>query len=462
MTKNLKLILSTFTRQQQLNDCGMACLASIFKYAGINTPRYSTENSSNVSLLDLHKICNQAGLISKCVRMDMATLNEMKSPCILHVLNDSGQPHFVVHYPGDFNAALHLVGDPDRKIELMPEDVLLMKWESKAALFFEDLKPRNGISHWWFPWNNFNKFRFIPKVLWFAVPFLNVVAAMLGLAVSLIIQKAVEPGFLSSKQGFFVLLFILLALVSIAKCAINYLRQWMMIKLGARMDSKLSSMFLGNLHQSYINSNNYRSRFYFKAISEIQKIHQATAVLVGIVFSDGLLVMVMFGCLYFYQPAFVLLEIASFLCMMLVIDKYLPLLLIHYDNGQSQGMLAPVQGDEQRQQTGRLENECFAEKFHQLNELFAKKTSSLSGIANRINLYFDAIGTINIIIVLAFSICKLQAGFISYEQFLMTLILCYGMGMLMAKICNQLFTIAQGADMLRQNTSHEIEENADC
>ena len=450
MTKNLKLILSTFTRQKHQNDCGMAYLASIFNYAGIEDPQNTTEHIVNVSLLELHKIASQAGLISKCVRMNVETLREIKSPCILHVQNESGQPHFVVHYPGNFESGLHLIGDPDRKIELVPEQVLLRKWESNAALFFEDIPLRNDRSYWWFPWNNFTEFKFIPKVLWVAVPLLNLVAAMLGLAVSLIIQKAIEPGFLGSKQSFFVLLFILLGLISIAKCTVNYLRQWMMIMLGSKIDSKLSSVFLNSLHCSFDDSDNYNARICIKTISEIQQIHQATAGLVGVVFSDGLLVMVMFGCLYFYQPAYILLEITAFLAMFLVIDKYLPLLLIHYENGQSPGILATMHSNNRRSAEGAPEYKSFAERFYQLSELFAGKTRSISAILNRINLLFDAIGTINIILVLVFSICKLQASLISYEQFLMTLILCYGMGMLIAKVCNQLFIIAQAADMLKQ------------
>lgn len=452
MTNNLKLILSTFTRQEHQNDCGRACLTSIFKYAGIKRTGNNMENSGELSLLELHKIAAQSGLDSRCVRMDLQALKEGKAPCILHVLNDAGQPHFIVHYPVAFGPGLHLIGDPDRKIELVPEEVLLRKWKSGAALYFEDIEPRNDLSHWWFPWNSFQQFKFIPKIWWIAVPFLNVVAAMLGLAVSLVVQKAVQPGFLESRQGFFVMLFFLLVMISSAKCALNYLRQWMMITLGSKMDAGLGSKFLNKLYRSFGLSGNYNYRLCLRTIAEIQKIHQATAVLIGVVFSDGLLIMVMFGCLYFCQPAFTLLEFGAFLAMFLVIDQYLPLLLIHFDSGYSPGNSIPIPGKTELRSSGALEYASFAEEYFQLNELFARKTRTLSGIANRINLLFDGIGTLNIILVLLFSISKLQAGLISYEQFLMTLILCYGMTLLMAKICNQLFVIAQGADTLKQNS----------
>jgi ATP-binding cassette subfamily B protein len=452
MTNNLKLILSTFNRQQHQNDCGLACLSSIFNYAGIANPQKITENNSSISLLELHKIAAQNGLISRCVRMDLQSLRDNASPCILHIRNNEGLPHFIVHYPGNFEGDLHLIGDPDRKIEFINEDLLLDKWESRAALFFENINPRNDIAHWFFPWNNLIQFRFIPKIVWVAVPFLNVAAAMLGLAVSLIIQKAVNPGFLDSKRSFFILLFILLVLISVAKCAVNYLREWMMIRFGSKMDSKLSSIFLSNLHDAYISSGNYQARNCFRALGDIQKIHQATAVMIGVVLSDGLLVMVMFSCLYFYHPAYIFLEIATFLAMLLVIDKYLPLLLIHYGTEQSPAILLAIQNNGESKSEDGLAFPSFVARCSKLNEMFIHKTRSVSGIANKINLLFEAITTTNIILVLIMSICQLRANLISYEQFLMTLILCYGMGLLMAKICNQLFIIAQAADMLRQNS----------
>jgi ATP-binding cassette, subfamily C, bacteriocin exporter len=452
MRNNLKLIWSTFTRQQNSNDCGLACLISIFKYAGINAPDIVAGNTGKTSLLELHQLASRAGIISRCVRMDIQTLKNNPSPCILHTINDAGQPHFIVHYPCSVGVELHLIGDPDRKLELITEQALLQKWDSRAALFIEKIKPRNNWSYRFFPWNNFTQFKFIPKMLWLSVPLLNIIAALLGLAVSLVIQKALEPGFLNGKPGFFVVLFALLVLLSAVKCALNYLRQWMIISLGSKMDSTLSLRFLSDLYQAFKPTGLHFTRYYLKTIADIQKIQQAAALLVGVVFSDGLLIMIMFGCLWFYQPLLVFFQVATFLAMVLMIDKYLPLLLIHYDNSQ----LAPVNSVDQLAHLNggsgeEIDYRSFAENYSRINDGFAKKSKSLSVVVNRINLSFDIIGTINMIAVVIFTICQLQLHLISYESFLMAIVLCYGMVMLMTKICNQLLTIAQGAERLKQN-----------
>ena len=163
MNTYLKLILSTFTKQQQPDDCGLACLQSIFKYAGLKYTR-PNDLSPQISLLKLDMLAKNEGLSSSCVRMDLDALNENPFPCILHIVNETGQPHFVVHYPCNLNPGFHLVGDPDRRLEWIPEEILLKKWVSRAALYFDDLQPRKSINVLCFPWNAFTAFKFIPKV----------------------------------------------------------------------------------------------------------------------------------------------------------------------------------------------------------------------------------------------------------------------------------------------------------
>jgi ABC-type bacteriocin/lantibiotic exporter with double-glycine peptidase domain len=180
MNKHLKLILSTFTKQSHPNDCGMACLQSIFKYAGLTVPQYQPDHSKQISLLQLHKIAESAGLSSVCVKMDMDALNAATSPCILHVINATGDPHFIVHYPSKFEAGIHLIGDPDWKLELISDAALLAKWISGAALYMEDVKPRWGLMHKLYPWNAFAWFKFIPVFLCLSVPVLNVIARSSG------------------------------------------------------------------------------------------------------------------------------------------------------------------------------------------------------------------------------------------------------------------------------------------
>ncbi|MGZ3751864.1 MAG: hypothetical protein ACXVIY_08445, partial [Mucilaginibacter sp.] len=156
--------------------------------------------------------------------------------------------------------------------------------------------------------------------------------------------------------------------------------------------------------------------------------------------------------LLFYQPAFVMLELLVIVAMFITVDRYLPLLLIHSDKMQMPAVnTTHKQGTRSDQIPGEME--CLDVTYLRINDDYSKTARYLSGITNKINFSFEIISTVNIILILILSICKLQRQFISYESFIMIILLCYGFGTLMAKICSQLFIIAQGADMLRRNRS---------
>jgi ABC-type bacteriocin/lantibiotic exporter with double-glycine peptidase domain len=449
MNNDLKLILSTFTKQQHLNDCGIACLESIFKYTGIDAPVDRPDEMQQLSLLKLQELANGAGLNSSSVKMDIEAVRQNKYPCILHIMNDSGSPHFIVHYPYKKEPGYHLIGDPDRKIELVSEETLLMKWVSRSGLYIENVEPRKDKSYRCYPWDAFTEFRLIPKILWLSIPFLSIVGAFLGLSVSLIIQKAVEPDFINGRQSFFFLLFILLLIISLARCLLNYFRQRMMISIGLKIDSALSPTFINNAYQSFKSSAKMASHFYMAAIADIQKIHQAIALLIGVAFSDGILVMIMLGALYYYQPFLIIIEFIVLFSMLIVIDWSLPLMVIQFES--SQPNLQQTDSDTQSGVSGISDYQFFSQRFYKLNDDFSTKTKVMSALVNKINLSFDGISAINLIIVLFVSVRSLQSNIISYEGFLMTVLLCYGMMLLMSKICNQLFVIAQGAQRLKQN-----------
>ena len=125
MSKNLKFILSTFTNQRVVNDCGSACLMSVCKYAGL-TINETGNSDLPVSLLQLRKIATDAGLKASCVKMDEAALKSNLTPCILHTQSNGQNLHFVVHYFYDSKNGMHLIGDPASRVLWMSTEKLLV------------------------------------------------------------------------------------------------------------------------------------------------------------------------------------------------------------------------------------------------------------------------------------------------------------------------------------------------
>jgi ABC-type multidrug transport system fused ATPase/permease subunit len=273
--------------------------------------------------------------------------------------------------------------------------------------------------------------------------------------VTLVIQKALEPGFIGSNEGFFILLLGMLGTISLARCAINFFKHRMLINAGFNVDSKLAPVFLSNSY-SKIGARHFTDRLYLKTIADLQRIQQAISLLIGVVLSDGLLVLFMFAALYYYQPFLVVIQVVVFLMLLAVVDRYLPLLMVYNDSADLSGSDGNDFGNRHAGSADvKQEFQSFSENYQKISDAVTKKVRSLSGLYNKVSFSLEAVNAIGLLAVLTFLIFRLHANLISYEAFLITLLICYGMSMSMAKICNQLFTIAQGADKLRKNLSPE-------
>jgi len=79
-------IRTTFVRQQNQNDCGIACLSMILNYAGRKTdvPRARNNilipDSNGLSLLELRDIARKLNLNSRCVEMEADFLRKFQHP----------------------------------------------------------------------------------------------------------------------------------------------------------------------------------------------------------------------------------------------------------------------------------------------------------------------------------------------------------------------------------------------
>lgn len=443
MNKDLKLILSSFTRQESANDCGSACLKMIFSYHGLKPELAVPIGDHPLSLYQIQQLAIEAGLSARAVRMDMAHLRDAKYPCILHVMTAQFLPHYIVCFGYDAGLNLYLVSDPDLYVTFITEAELILRWDSRAAVYFEGLQPKSGWSTHLFPWPYLLHFDFVPGILWFAVPLLNVCGSLLGLGATLVVEKAVSPDFLNGKMGFLVLVFILLSVLFIAKSGISYVKESLVINFASGMDASLYLEFIKPLDRSPLSSGLLAKRF-SEAIKDVQRIHQSVSMLVGGVLSDGLMVIILLACLYFYFPVLVLIEAVVIITLLLLTNRQLPFLMI--TSGSSTpaffSRMPATDGD------GAIKPEQFVAESIEANAAISRKSFRVSARANKLNLHFEAIASLNLVIVLAYCISVLRANGASYPEFIFGVILCFAMINLVTKICNQLFLVAQGAGML--------------
>lgn len=435
MNTRLKLILSSFTRQKSVNDCGAACLQIIFNYNGINTILPEEANDQPFSLWRLQELAKKAGLSARAVRMDIEHLRNSKYPCILHVITGELVPHFIVLFYYDKEMALYLVGDPDSQVCFINEKELTARWQSQSALYFENLSPASNWAIRLYPWKYLWKFDFVPGILWFSVPLLNVCASMLGLGATIVIEKAVSQPFLNGSRDFMVVVFLLLSSLSAAKCGIGYIRQQLVIQFTGKLDLLLYQCLTAHFGPSIFETK-LLVRRYFETIKDVQRVHQSVSVLIGGVLSDGLMLLVMIVTLYFYFPLLVILEISVVTLLVFLTDRQLPFMLINYRSPQ------PAL-DSSETKPEHLESFGM-----EANAALSHRALQLSANANKLSFYFDAISSLNILLVLGYALNQLQFSVVSYQEFIFGIILCYAVVAIASKICNQLFLVAQGAERL--------------
>ncbi|HTI58998.1 cysteine peptidase family C39 domain-containing protein [Mucilaginibacter sp.] len=442
MYSNLKLILISFTRQESANDCGAACLRTIFNYSGLKPPMPNAGNDEPLSISRLQELGVAAGLSARGVRMDADHLRKMESPCILHVMSDAMTPHFIVSFGYDTAVGLYLIADPDGQVNYVTETELLARWQSRAALYFENLTPKKNWRARFYPWNYLFRFDFVPGIIWFAVPLLNVFGSLLGLGATLVVEKAITPQFLNAQSGFIALVFVLLACLSLAKCAVGFVKERLVINFASRLDASLYLELIAP-SERLMQVNGLLLKRFSETIRDVQRIHQSVSMLVGGVLSDGLMLVIILVCIYLYFPVLVVLEIFVVAGLVTLTDRQLPFMLVNFCS-----TLAPAFPANLMATSHGAERESIIAGGIEANAAFSRKSFRVSVTANKLSLYFDAIASLNLIIVLAYTISRLRTSAASYPEFIFGVILCFAFVNIATKICNSLFLVAQGAERL--------------
>jgi ATP-binding cassette subfamily B protein RaxB len=97
--------------QDEVTECGLACLAMVSSYFGLRTDLSTLRNrlgvvQSGVTMKDLMVQASDLGLSARAVRAELDSLKYLDAPCILHwdmdhfvVLKSAGRKKIVVHDP---------------------------------------------------------------------------------------------------------------------------------------------------------------------------------------------------------------------------------------------------------------------------------------------------------------------------------------------------------------------------
>lgn len=249
--------------QHDTMDCGPTCLRMVAAFYG---KRYSLEwlreksfiTREGVSMLGISEAAEKLGFRSICVQVTYETLQEAPLPCIVHW----NQQHFVVVYKLD---SRHVwVADPGAgKLKYTREEFCRCWLSSKkkgeetgVALLIEttpDFYAREdegetdhaGSKGFSFLYSYLHPYKQLVGQLLLGL----LLGSMIQLMLPFLTQSIVDFGINNQNPGFIYLVLIAQLMLTVSSSAVEFIRGWILLHLGTRINIALISDFLIKLMQ---------------------------------------------------------------------------------------------------------------------------------------------------------------------------------------------------------------------
>lgn len=402
----------TFVLQQDISDCGVACLLSITRYLDgdnslENLRQLSGTTNTGTTLLGLHQCADQIGLATEAFEAEVENLKELKDTAILHITLEDGLEHYVVFYNFNKDRDHFVIGDPARGIELWTEAKLLNYWKSKILL---SVKPADNFVK--------SKQQVLQKRHWFIslitddinlliiASFIGIIVSALGLSTAIYIQKLIDdiiPKHETSRL--FTGLAILLVLL-IAKAGISYLRQHFLLLQAKDFNERITGSFVGKLlllPKLFFDSR--KTGDLIARLNDTIRIQHSVAYLSGTFIIDLLVVIVSSVYLFSFHYGIALITLLSLPIMGIIAWKYNDIIIEN-----NNGVMASYAANESNYidtiggisiiKTSNKES-LFTEKMKLQFGQFQNKTFVLGRTSNRFNLIVEITASVLIVGVIA-------------------------------------------------------------
>ncbi len=244
-----------FYHQHDSMDCGATCLRMITSYYGKD---YSIEylrelthlTREGVSFADIGEAAEEIGIRTLAVKIGFdRLLRDIPLPCIAHW----NQEHFIVIYKASAKGIL--VGDPSKALMTLSPKEFLSSWA------VEDIEGQpNGVLLLLEPSPEFYQADEVVAdkqsqhyLLGYLRPYQNlIVQLVLGLLVSsclqlifpFLTQSLVDTGILQKDLDFIYIILLASVMLYLGKLSIEFLRGWILLHIGTRINIHLISDFL--------------------------------------------------------------------------------------------------------------------------------------------------------------------------------------------------------------------------
>ena len=305
--KKLSYIKKTFVKQQDSQDCGVACLLSLIRYHGGNNTienlrSISGTNNAGTTLMGLYQGANQIGFTAEGCKTEIESLILHPTPIILHTTIDKNFNHFLIFF-GLHDNGKYVIGDPDKGILFLTNQELSNIWLSKSCLTLEctdHFKLEKNI--------NKEKYQLIIKLikddygLLSVATAIGILLAFLGLGMAIFTQKLVDeiiPNKNILKLNIGVLF---VSLILFLKEVLSALRQYLMLQQSKKINLRIIDFFLGQMLKMPFTFFYSRKIGDFVArLNDANRIQRTISQIVGNVIIDILIIIVTLFYIFSYS-----------------------------------------------------------------------------------------------------------------------------------------------------------------
>lgn len=229
-------------KQQDITDCGAACLASVAAYYQLLMPvarirQLASTDQKGTNVLGLIEAAQKMGLQAKGVKGKPESLAQIPKPAIAHVVVKGTLHHYVVVYEAT-TKHVTLMEPADGRLHKRSLEQFRQEWTGVLVLLLPDESFQTGNSKT-SVWQRFGLLLQPHRGVMLQALFGAVVYTLLGLSTSIYVQKLVDNVLVEGNRNLLNLLSVIMIMLLLLQVFINTVKSFFNLKTGQRMDAAL-------------------------------------------------------------------------------------------------------------------------------------------------------------------------------------------------------------------------------
>ena len=229
-------------KQQDITDCGAACLASVAAYYDLNVPvarirQFAGTDKRGTTILGMTEAAQKLGFQAKGVKGEFDSISKIPLPAIAHVLIKEKLSHFVVLYKVTIKE-IQIMDPSDGQIYLKSNDDFKMDWTGVLILLVpdENFKPSNekvSIKNRFWELVRPQKTVLIQSLIG------ALIFTLLGLSTAIFVQKIVDNVLTEGNRNLLNLMGVLMLAILLLQVLIGTIKSIFTLRSGQIIDAHL-------------------------------------------------------------------------------------------------------------------------------------------------------------------------------------------------------------------------------